>query len=164
VLKPGLLKPGTTYTITASGYETATDATGVASKSIYVNVPPSSGTCEVTPATGVSMTTEFFVVCPGWRDDKPTALNYAFGLFSGSGAARIFTELQPSGTTNKFSTLMKEAGTVTIGVYIQDGDGAKVLVEKSVTVTDAFAGLTGAALTASVSGKMDAAARVAAER
>ena len=155
VLKPGLLKPGTTYTITASGYEAATKATGVAAAKLYVNVPPSSGTCAVTPATGVALTTVFSVICPGWRDDKPAKLNFAFGLYSGTGAGRQFTTVQPFGTTNKFSTMMKEPGTTSIGVYVQDSDGGKVLSELAVTVTDAFAGLTGAALQASVGAKVD---------
>ena len=80
-------------TTLASGEEQTLSAS--ASFSLSVNLPPSSGSCEVGPPEGFGLDTDFFISCHGWTDDSNSAISYAFIATIDSG--QVIT-LQPTTT------------------------------------------------------------------
>jgi hypothetical protein len=53
--------------------------------SLRVNLPPSSGSCEVGPAEGFALETDFSISCHGWKDESNSALRYEFIATTDSG-------------------------------------------------------------------------------
>lgn len=54
---------------------------GYSEYQVTINSPPVKGTCDVSPASGVSLTTEFTFACTDWQDpDLP--LQYEFIYFT----------------------------------------------------------------------------------
>eukprot|EP00937_MAST-01D_sp_MAST-1D-sp2_P002556 g2556.t1 len=159
-INAGVLQAGTKYAITLTGKGVAADeADGVATKSVRVNMPPSSGDCSVSPSVGEAMTDIFSISCSGWRDADPEPLTYEYGFFEQVGTTEEFVQLKPKSSNNRFETLLK-AGTgvssnITIGVYIADADGGKVLVRRTVSSLDIFANLDAAGTSERVSGMID---------
>lgn len=78
VVAPNQLAPGETYTFRLSANDTATGLAGADTVSFQVNGAPTSGTCAVSPTTGVAASTPFSLSCTGWEDALETALTYEF--------------------------------------------------------------------------------------
>jgi hypothetical protein len=149
IVEGNQMKPGQRYVITATATESIGQLAGSATFSVKINMPPTPGTCTVTPSEGVSLETEFAIQCDGWSDcDSETRicdkLKYTFGYTNGGGSP---TTLQYVGETNSLDlgTLPGGEGvnsTVDVFAEVVDSYGAVYTTEYSVIVTDKFAGLT----------------------
>jgi hypothetical protein len=64
------------FTTLGSGEEDVVSAS--ARFSLSVNLPPSSGSCEVYPAEGFALETDFSISCNGWKDEANSAIRYEF--------------------------------------------------------------------------------------
>ncbi len=82
-------------TTLSSGEEQSLSAS--ASFSLSVNLPPSSGSCEVGPPEGFGLDTDFFISCHGWKDDSNSAISYEFIATTDSGEMMT---LQPTTTSS----------------------------------------------------------------
>jgi hypothetical protein len=82
VLVPWLLQEGIQYrfSLTVRDPYSVDPATGtlrqtVAATTLFVNLPPVDGTCELAPASGgVSLTTQFTMTCSGWQDGNSAVM------------------------------------------------------------------------------------------
>jgi hypothetical protein len=68
--------------------------------SLSVNLPPSSGSCEVSPVEGFGLETDFSLSCHGWKDEGNSAISYEFVAVTPNGNIN----LQPR-TPNRYELL-----------------------------------------------------------
>lgn len=127
-IQPFVLLPGTTYRFyLATPYD---DGVVVASASMSVNVPPTSGSVAVTPEAGVMASTQFKLSASSWQDEE-LPLQYMFGYavgvsVAGSGDERTLDEFMVSSFSRASSTLtVLPAGprphrNHTVVVYVRD--------------------------------------------
>eukprot|EP00466_Bigelowiella_natans_P018553 jgi/Bigna1/90691/estExt_fgenesh1_pg.C_760099 len=69
--------PGERYTFEVTAIHAVSRGLGRASVEVQMNLPPAMGSCNVEPARGLSMKTEFRLSCNGWVDDD-MPLRYSF--------------------------------------------------------------------------------------
>ena len=84
IIKPDVLDEGADYEIKliATG---SSKETGFSIVRVYTNEPPTLGTCQVSPSTGIDVNTTFTISCSGWEDDDSPLL-YSFAITSSTGA------------------------------------------------------------------------------
>ena len=68
--------------------------------SLSVNLPPSSGSCEISPVEGFGLETDFSLSCQGWKDEGNLAISYEFVAATPNGNIN----LQPR-TPNRYELL-----------------------------------------------------------
>jgi hypothetical protein len=115
-----------TVTLTASGFVSVAHA----------DVPPTGGTCQVSPAVGRADSTPFTVACAGWMDrDGEVPLRYRFACLDGMGVPVALSaySLEPS-----IHTMLPEGigalSRLSLIAVVQDASGATTAVSLSVHV------------------------------
>jgi hypothetical protein len=149
------------FTTLVSGEEDMVSAS--ARFSLSVNLPPSSGSCEVYPAEGFALETDFSISCNGWKDEANSAIRYEFIAVTDAGEIILQSTATNAYELPAFSMPSPQEGessyTATIIAVISDEAGAVVrLGESSITVGNPYAGKTedevATALAAQVDGKV----------
>ena len=76
VIKPNVLQGGKKYRLRLFAWIPSAKSRGFSEEMREANKPPDVGSCEISPISGFTMTTEFSVACKGWYDDD-SPLSYA---------------------------------------------------------------------------------------
>ena len=126
VLLPGALKSGKVVRLQASAR-----LDGIISYAyirVYVNTPPSQGTCSVQPSTGRSMSTTFQLQCNGWVDDASENLAYKFA-YQLCGDDSTEKQLRLPGPNNAHSFVIGSGveGTLCVTAHIRDEHAAETV-------------------------------------
>ncbi|CAE1153380.1 PKD1L1 [Acanthosepion pharaonis] len=136
VVKPGVLSQGRDYLITVNvtkkGNGTAPVFYGIAMSHFLINESPSLGSCNIRPAAGIEMHTNFSVFCYEWKDEhQPLVYEVSYNLKKNQRKNLIYRGLNTLNATLKF---MLPAGNAENGdkvfVYIavMDSLGARTSV------------------------------------
>src|SRR4051794_17743696 len=66
---------------------------GIALQPVYINRPPTGGSCQAAPSSGVALQTSFTVYCTGFRDPEQfEPLQYSFGYsIAGDSSGTVYT-------------------------------------------------------------------------
>lgn len=160
VLSAGVLEPGQDYTFRVGAVETynnVTSAEGAATLTLRTNSPPSIGVCNMDPASGIGVTTEFSIVCNDWMDDTDTDLYYSFSFEN----AGIVTNLQTKGRSNSKSHFTlpagrNEGGSIRFIAEIMDSMGGTAEWSNNIVVSNKFDGLSEAEQAAEASEMLNA--------
>ena len=127
VIKGGSLAGGKKYRLAL--FVTTTDGlSGMSAYDVSTMLPPTGGTCSITPSSGFSLKTEFNLTCSNWKSDS-TPLSYQFqyrlqkGLYSMlyNGLNSTFIFWLPPGNTS-------ENYTIKVVVTVTDTFGASAPV------------------------------------
>jgi hypothetical protein len=79
MLQRGLLPGGNTYLFSFIVFSLAdSKITSRYNVSVEVNAAPSSGSCSISPQTGVAMTTYFDILCKNWLAGSPSDLPFRY--------------------------------------------------------------------------------------
>eukprot|EP00741_Cyanophora_paradoxa_P011504 tig00020557_g11114.t1 len=122
VLDAAQLLFGVTYSASCS-VEVTGLGSGYAELQFALNAPPTGGTCEVSPANGTALETEFTVSCRGWADAElpltyqPRIYNSEKGVYVPIGSPR---------SSESFVTRLPatSAGPVSLAVFVIDSMNA----------------------------------------
>jgi hypothetical protein len=169
VLLPGALAAGARYVFSLTATDAA-GAVGVANASVQVSSAARGGWADVTPASGVALSTSFLLTAAGWTADADELpLMYAADyIVAGSGAPPVSLtggsfQSSPVIAAQLPAGLPGAGNIVTLRLSVRTAFGATVSANASVAVTwptfsDASAatafvdGVTGAAVAAMQSG------------
>eukprot|EP00466_Bigelowiella_natans_P020413 jgi/Bigna1/134157/aug1.24_g8865 len=145
VLAPNALTEGVSYIFRASA-TTQFGLTGSSFVDVVMNLPPSSGLCEVAPSYGIALSTEFSVSCRQWEDeDVPLKYKYQSMLVYQSGGESKRSQLTDLCDFRLLDTINTklpggDSGNVTITAIISDSLGATT-VSSAMTVSLAVGAL-----------------------
>ena len=105
---------------------------GYSEYKVTVNSPPVGGTCEVSPASGVTLTTKFTFTCTDWQDpDLP--LQYEFVYFTNNDLLNVvYQGVQTSKQTNL--PLGEKANNFTIDFRVRVVDMFGAFTEVTIPV------------------------------
>jgi hypothetical protein len=94
-VRPYTLIAGQQYTFYLNSfYINVSKATVQSSVTVVMNTPPTNGVFYISPSTGVSMNTSFFLATANWQDDiSDYPLLYLFGSYAVT--ARLLTVVKP---------------------------------------------------------------------
>ncbi|EFC37796.1 predicted protein [Naegleria gruberi] len=126
-----LLVPGASYTVSVKVVDGAKVGEGVIS--FVVNSPPTLGSLEINPSTGVALTDEFKVSCGnGWSDVQlPLTFKFLYRL-----QGDVFWKvLKERSETRSFSTVMP-SGHIEIKSIVYDALGAATETTQIIQVTN----------------------------
>jgi hypothetical protein len=157
VIRPGALAPGASYVLQLSATD-AVGAVGSANASIRTSSPARGGWADVSPASGVALSTPFVLTAAGWSADADELpLSYAAEYtVDGSDAAAVSLTGGAFQAAPSFVAQLP-AGNVTLRLVIRSAFGATISTRVSVSVAwPSFA--DAAAASAFVGDKTEAAA------
>ena len=107
---------------------------GYSEYQVITNSPPAGGDCQVSPGSGVSLTTEFTFSCANWHDtDLP--LQYEFVYFTNNDLLNVVHKGQQSSRFTKLRVGEKEKNfTIDFRVRVGDVFGSFTEVDTPVQV------------------------------
>jgi len=138
VISEDSLHAGAFYTFRATVAEGSTS--GYATFNVLLNTPPSGGVCTVSPASGVTHTTDFTVLCNGYSDTESDTLKYTFGFETVINGTTTFTPAISQGSSNKWVFNVGTVGTSKIVARVYDDTNAFAYSSMTVSVSDSLAG------------------------
>ena len=133
VTYPRILAPGVLYKFVLTvqrqgGY------LGYSEYQVTTNSPPVEGTCDVNPASGVTLTTEFTFTCTDWQDSN-LPLQYEFIYFTNDDLLNVvYQGVQTSKQTNLPAGYEANNFTLDFRVRVTDMLGAFTEVKIPVQV------------------------------
>ena len=123
VTYPRILAPGVLYKFVLTA-QRQSGPPGYSEYQVTTNSPPVEGTCDVSPASGVSLTTEFTFTCTDWQDpDLP--LQYEFIYFTNNDLPNVaYQGVQTRKQTNLPAGYEANNFTIDFRVRVTDMLGA----------------------------------------
>ena len=123
VTYPRILAPGVVYKFVLTAQRQGGHQ-GYSEYQVTTNSPPVEGTCSVSPAFGVTLTTEFTFACTDWQDpDLP--LQYEFIYFTDNELQNVvYQGVQTSKQTNLPAGYEANNFTIDFRVRVTDMHGA----------------------------------------
>ena len=141
VLQPGALAPGSRYVFQLSAVDSA-GAVGLANATLRTSTPPRGGWADVSPATGVALSTDFVLSATGWTadvDELPLTYSCSYRVegatdppVSLTGGA--FVE-SPTISMQLPAGLASAGNVITLQLVVRSAFGATALSQASVVVT-----------------------------
>jgi hypothetical protein len=132
VIRENLLSPGEVIDFTLTVTDEVTGLVGSDTITIEVNTPPSGGTIEVSPHTGIPLDTLFTLTAPGWTDPHAPLYYQFFYRTVGSVDEIALTNLLVSDTAEVYLP----AGELETIVKVFDSMGASSKASTFITLYD----------------------------
>ena len=133
VTRPGLLTPDTRYKFILTAQRPGGNR-GYSEYHVTSNSPPVGGVCNVSPTSGVTLTTEFTFMCMNWRDPD-LQLQYEFIYFTYDNLLNVaYKGVKTIVTTKLRAGVKKNNFTIDFRVRVTDILGAYTEVKTPVQV------------------------------
>lgn len=138
VLDGRAMAPLKTYTFSVSVTVPDLAVTGSASLTAYFNLPPTSGSFVVTPASGVALSTLFSLQALYWCDeDLPLRYTFYYRRESSSSLVPLSLLSEQSALETVLPLGNPSAGATTVVMCVSDLHGARTCVEQDVELSPA---------------------------
>jgi hypothetical protein len=140
VIRPGALAPGASYVLQLSATD-AVGAVGSANASIRTSSPARDGWADVSPASGVALSTPFVLTAAGWSADADELpLTFSADYFVDSPAPAVSLtggafQASPAITVQLPAGLAAAGNVITLRLTVRSAFGATVSVNASAIVT-----------------------------
>ena len=138
VIRKNVLSPGQKYTLQLTATNTATGLSGFDEITFFVNGPPTSGSCDISPKIGFAAETDFAMVCQGWEDDGTEPVEYEFRYYDP--VTDNLVPLVARSRTNKIEsivppvTIPENSYEIVVAAYIIDYFNAKTQFNVTIAV------------------------------